>query len=118
MSVNAAINHFLGKDGYKKLNCAQSVIKAFEKQFELDETAVELFALYGKGKAPDGLCGALYAVKYLSEKNPAIKNFAEFHKLFLEEAGSTKCSEIKDAKKLPCLGCVKICAEFLQKQYP
>jgi hypothetical protein len=115
MSVNAAINYFLGKDGWKKLNCAQSEIKAFEEQFKIDKAVVELFALYGKGKAPDGLCGALYAVKYLSEKNPAIKNFAEFQKLFLEEAGSTKCSEIKNAKKLSCLGCVEKCAEFLQK---
>ena len=117
MSVNAAINHFLGRDGYKRLNCAQSVIKAFEKKFQLDETVVELFALYGKGKAPDGLCGSYYAVKYLCENNPTIKNFAEFHKLFLEAAGSIKCSEIKDAKKLSCLGCVEKCAEFLQNQY-
>jgi hypothetical protein len=114
MSIKLAINYYLGKEDGKRWNCAQSLIKAFAEQFESGEDTVELFGSYGKGKAPGGLCGVFYAVKYLSEKNSGIKNFAEFEKKFMEEAGSLKCREIKAAQRFSCLDCIRKCAEFLQ----
>jgi hypothetical protein len=113
MSIELALNYYLGKNGCK-LNCAQSIIKAFKEQFKVEADVIEQFGFYGKGNAPEGLCGALYAVKYLSEKNPNIINFAEFQESFQGQAGAIKCREIKAARRFSCLDCIEKCAEFLQ----
>jgi hypothetical protein len=115
MSLELALNYYLGKNGSERMNCAQSVLKAFTAQFKVDADLVKLFGSYGRGNAPDGLCGAFYAVKYLSEKNSVINDFAEFEKHFVELAGSVKCAEIRAAKKISCLDCVKKCGAFLEK---
>jgi len=112
MPVNSAINNYLGKDGHKRVNCAQAVLISFREKYGVDDETVQLFASYGGGNAPDGLCGAFYAVKYLAGGN-IIQKMDEFEKLFKEEAGSDKCKEIKKQKKFSCLDCVAKCAEFL-----
>jgi hypothetical protein len=58
MPVNTAKNHYLGKEGCKRMNCAQSVINAFKEKFDLKKETIELFKVYGAGRAPEGLCGA------------------------------------------------------------
>ena len=71
MPINTAKNCFLGKEGLKKLNCAQSVITAFKEMYSIDNDTVESFRQYGGGKAPEGMCGAYYAAKVaLEKKNP------------------------------------------------
>jgi hypothetical protein len=115
MSIKSALNYYLGKDGCKRMNCAQSILKAFETQFKVGTDVIEQFGLYGRGNAPEGLCGALYAVKYLSENNTDILNFSEFQADFKSRAGAVKCSEIKDAKQFSCLDCIEKCAEFLEQ---
>ncbi len=115
MPVNTAKNYYTGKDGHKRMNCAQSVICAFKEQFGLCEEIVESFNAYGGGRAPDGLCGALYAAKYILEKgvDPAKAN--ELEKYFLEKAGAVRCHDIRGERKLSCLGCVEKSSEFLEK---
>jgi hypothetical protein len=116
MLVELAKNYYLGKIGSKRMNCAQSIIKAFEEQFKTEADLIERFSSYGRGKAPEGLCGAFYATKYLSENSSEDINFAEFEKRFIEQAGSIKCTEIKAARRLSCPDCIGKCAEFLQKR--
>jgi hypothetical protein len=113
MSINAALNSFLGKNGAPRLNCAQAILKTFQKEFGVEAAELEKFAAYGGGNAPDGLCGAFYAVKYLGEQQPGWFELASFENSFREEAGSLQCREIKAAKKLSCADCVTKCAAFL-----
>ena len=115
MPVNTAKNHYLGKEGCKRMNCAQSVISAFKEKFDLSEETIELFRPYGTGRAPDGLCGAFYAAKYILEKNDAEVKASELENYFLEQAGAVKCHEIRVGKKLSCIGCVEKSSEFLEK---
>lgn len=113
MAINTAKNHYLGKNGCKRMNCAQAIMHAFKEKFEIDESMVEQFKLYGSGNAPDGLCGAYYATKHILEKSTASGKDGELEKYFLEKAGAVKCREIRRAKKLSCLGCVEGCCEYL-----
>jgi hypothetical protein len=112
MPVTSAINHYLGKAGHARVNCAQAILSAFREKFNLDDGVVQQFKTFGGGNAPDGLCGAFYAVKYLSEKN-IIREIDLFKEEFKEQAGSTKCKEIKMLKRFSCLDCIAKCAEFL-----
>ncbi len=113
MPVNAAKNYYLGKEGYRRMNCAQSVISAFKERFGLSMKTVEAFRAYGAGRAPEGLCGAFYAARYILEKNTTEEKSAELEKFFLDQAGAIKCHEIRECRKLTCIGCVEKCAEFL-----
>lgn len=113
LPVNVAKNYFLGKEGLKRLNCAQSVISAFKDKYSIDNETVELFELYGGGKAPEGMCGAYYAAKFaLEQRSP--EKLEEFEKYFIDLAGSVSCHQIRANKKLSCLGCVEKSAEFIK----
>jgi len=114
MSANEARNNFLGQSNCPRMNCAQSVVHAFKDNFNINNEIVEKFSAFGGGNAPDGLCGAFYAVKYIME-HCDIKDYEAFEKYFIEYAGSTKCKDIKKARKLSCVGCVEKSAEFLDK---
>jgi len=71
--------------------------------------------LYGGGRSPDGLCGALYAVKYILNNQQDKEKLAELKEYFLENAGALECSNIRGMKKLSCVGCVEKSSEFLEK---
>ena len=50
-------------------NCAMSVAAAWLNAHESDPSEVEKFKTCGAGRAPDGLCGALYAAtQFMPEK--------------------------------------------------
>ena len=109
-----AKNHFLGKDGHVKLNCAQSVIKAYHDLFNTSAQEVDVFAGLGGGKAPEGKCGAYYAVWQLVLKNNPLK-INQLEQDFINAAGSLKCKEIRKQRKLSCLGCVEKAADLLER---
>lgn len=115
MSIEVAKNHFLGREGYKRMNCAQSVISAFKEKYNLSADTVEAFGAYGGGRAPDGLCGALYAAMHILKENAGIEKCNELEGYFIAQAGSVKCREIRMCKKLSCLDCVEKSSEFLDK---
>ena len=113
MSKEKAKEYFAHKIGDKKLNCCQSVIAAFTDKFLLDENRVGLFAAYGSGRAPEGECGAFYAAQFImgAKRKDEIERFRD---IFLSKAGSLKCKEIRQGRKLSCAGCVEAAAEFLE----
>jgi len=115
MSANVAKNHFLGKEGLRRLNCAQAVASAFQEKYDLSAETLEAFRAFGSGSAPEGLCGAYYAAKYILEKNEAQGEANRLERYFLEQAGDIRCSRIRACRKLSCLGCVEKSAEFLEK---
>lgn len=112
MPIEKAKKHFLGTDGHERLNCARSIFKAFSAMSEEDRNTLG----HGGGKAPAGECGAYFAARHLLEKNNPEK-LKEFEEYFTSLAGSTKCREIRRAKKIPCLECVEKAAVFLHSKH-
>ena len=90
--------------------CLSILYKFFKEKFDLSEETIKLFRPYGAGRAPDGLCGAFYAAKYILEKNEAEVKASELENYFLEQAGAVKCHEIRVGKKLSCSN--KNCSSF------
>jgi len=113
MSKEKASSHFLGRQGFKKLNCAQTIINAFKDKFLLTEDLVARFEGYGGGKAPGGHCGAYYAARVILEKS-APEKLKDLEKTFITHANSTKCKEIRSCRSLTCTGCVEKAAESLE----
>lgn len=114
MSVEKAKAYYTGKQGHKKLNCAQAVAGAFKDKFSLSDDDIEKFAGYSGGRAPDGRCGALYVAGSILEKVSPEK-VKDCEKVFLSDAGSIKCREIRAMKKLSCAGCVEKVAQYIEK---
>jgi len=114
MSAIKAKNNYIGLDGCKKLNCAQSVLSAFKDDFNIEEDMLETFKNYGGGRAPNGVCGALYAVKYIMNQQQDEAKVEELEEYFLEHAGALECSNIRGLRKLSCVGCVEKSSEFLE----
>jgi len=113
MSVHKAKKHFTGRAG-RRLHCGQAILEAFKEKFPVPEEIVRQFHGYGAGKAPEGHCGAFYAARVLLEKHFPEK-LAHFEKTFSELAGSTKCKEIRNARRLSCLECVEKAGEYLER---
>ncbi len=112
MSIVKAREYYLGINGNKKHNCAQAVIAGFKDKFSLGDELVATFATYGGGKAPEGCCGALYAIRHILKDNGGLE-IEKCNEAFIKAAGSSKCGEIRSMKKLSCLGCVEKAAEVL-----
>jgi hypothetical protein len=99
-------------------NCAMSVAYGYAIATGKSETeALEIadkFKNAGRGIAPGGLCGALYAAKELvPEKAAAIEE------VFCRETQNfTKCAEIRPNKILPCNRCVELAGEALDLVNP
>ena len=108
MKDQEAANLFHGKE---RLNCAQSVLKAFQKEADLPDSAIENARNLGGGRAPEGLCGALYGAELLTGEDD-IK--AGLEGAFNDIAGSTKCREIRGSNRLSCRGCVALAAQLLE----
>ena len=114
MSVEKAKAHYMGKPGYRRLNCAQTILNAFKDKFDLPEDFIEQFGASGGGRAPEGQCGSLYAAKVMLEKvHPNIIKDCE--DALFSSAGSTKCHEIRASRKLSCIGCVEKVAACVEK---
>lgn len=114
MSVAKAKNYYIGLDGCKRMNCAQSVASAFKEKFHLEDNMVDSLKTCGSGNAPAGMCGAYYAAKcavgkYDKEKADRLERY------FKENAGALECCNIRKLKRLSCVGCIEKVSEFLEK---
>ena len=88
----------------KQYNCAQAVAKAFGQ-----DDLVETLKSCGGGKAPGGMCGALYAATLLLPEGER----EAITQQFLAEVGQTLCKPIRQENKTKCVDCVRIAAELL-----
>lgn len=86
------------------LNCAQAIAHGFDR-----EDLVPQLQNCGGGKAPDGLCGALYAAMTVAGEPIA----AEIADAFEKELGYRTCSSLKREGKVPCPKCVACAADLL-----
>jgi len=112
MRAERAVNYYSGKEG-RRLNCSQAVAEAFKDQFPLSSETMNELAGCGAGRAPGGVCGALYAVeKMLAATNPL--STAQCRQKFVERGGSDKCHDIRASRRLSCPGCVRTAGEFLE----
>ena len=91
-----------------RLNCAQSVLHAWREVFGETALAVADLKPAGAGRAPDGLCGAVYAACLLAPDRAE-----ELKAAFAAGVGSLCCKAIRAAKEHSCAECVAEAAELL-----
>lgn len=94
----------------KRLNCAQSVLYAFQPRRAIAEAEIVRARSLGGGRADNGRCGALHAALHLAEDTVSRERLRT---VFVESAGSEKCREIKRAGRVPCVECVRIATSLL-----
>ena len=84
-------------------NCAQAVCAALGR-----EDLLEAVSACGTGKAPDGVCGALYGAVLCAPEHAreAVK------KAFVEKLGYSRCRELKKEGRVPCRDCVATAASL------
>jgi len=90
-------------------NCAQAILKGFEQEFSIDNSQIDTFRAFGGGRAPLGVCGALFAAQQLAP-HKATELQADFIKL----CGSAYCRELKQQRKVSCEECVKVADRLLR----
>lgn len=113
MFVSIATKHFLGKDGTEKKNCAQAVLYAFQETLDIPEGIISSFKAHGGGRAPEGMCGAVYAAEFVLGMAGIVDDGSNVVAHIEKLAGSSKCKEIKEGKRLSCLGCVEKSTAYL-----
>ncbi len=110
MSKIKAENFFHVKP--ENLNCAQAIIKAYQEKFNIPESIISEFRAWGGGRAPNGICGALYAADFLANRY----HFAPIRQEFKAKAGAITCLELKREQKTPCVKCVQIVDELIENK--
>ena len=93
----------------ERLNCAQSVIQAYRSVSGDEAHQLEEFKKLGAGRAPEGVCGALFAACQVGEKHAAT-----LPRRFKARAGSIHCRELK-GQSVSCKTCVETAAELLEE---
>lgn len=86
-------------------NCAQSVASGCGR-----EDLNSAMQSNGGGRAPGGLCGALYAALHCVRE----ENKEHLLEDFVKEVGGTHCKELKE-KGISCTKCVEVGAKLLKK---
>lgn len=113
-----AVDSYMGKNG-TKLNCAQSVARAAKEEYGVTEKEIESLKAFSGGRAPGGMCGAVYAAQWLISRNSP-EAAEQSVNLFKEAIGETRCKEIRSAKKRSCMDCVAeaalIAEKYIQKR--
>jgi len=82
----------------ENLNCAQAILKAFSTEFNVSDEKIAEYKAHGGGRAPGGICGALFAAQQLLGEAEKEKLAAEFH----HEFGTLDCLELKESG-VPCV---------------
>ena len=90
----------------KIYNCAQTIAAAAGREDMLED-----MKLCGGGKAPEQLCGALYAAMLVAGDDNALKLREDFSAAL----GAVTCSDLKNYEMVPCVRCVEKAAELLEK---
>lgn len=100
-----AMNYFHGVEGY---NCCQAILKTFQRDHSVTEEAISLSKRHGGGRAPENVCGALYALHMMlpDEKKSMTAAFEAI-------VGSHTCRDIRGKKLLSCRECVGVASDVL-----
>ncbi len=104
-----AIEYFHKKP--QNLNCAQSILKSWQKDFNIDEKDINSFIKFGGGRAPYGLCGAVYAADHLL----ALINKPSIQDNFENKLAYKTCSELKRKGRVSCENCVEMADELISQ---
>lgn len=91
--------------------CTQVVYGHFKEHKGFNDDDIKEIAKFGRGKAPGGECGALYAARTLSKPRHASKIEQEFR----EAAGHTQCKKIRQLGRMDCGGCKALGIELIKK---
>jgi hypothetical protein len=110
MSVETAVHSYTKE----RLNCAQSILKAFGHRKDMTRNEIDAAQALGGGKAAGGVCGALHAALLLLD-GPEKKQ--AFREAFVERAGSELCREIRAMKIINCAQCVELAAGLLDEGF-
>lgn len=94
-------------------NCAQAVAYAWKEKTDGTECLGSTMARFGSGRAPEGVCGAVYAAGYILGEDGAGPLYDKFREL---HGGSIDCREIRGSHTLNCVECVEAAAELLEKE--
>ena len=96
----------------EQLNCAQSVLYGWREVSGDTSIPLDDVKLFGGGRAPGGLCGALHtACMVAPDQAKALKqNFAL-------RLGSLYCKELHADKVHPCQTCVDQATELLEHHF-
>jgi hypothetical protein len=97
----------------ERLNCAQSVLRAFQPHRNIPEEDILKAKHHGGGRAEAGLCGALHAALQLTEEAEARQRLRD---AFVAAAGADTCREIKRTAHTPCVECVRLAASLVAGQ--
>ncbi len=111
MPIQKALNAYT----QERLNCAQSIFRGFQDHAGVSQEIIDDASALGGGRAYEGRCGALYAALELAKSSQAKEAMIN---IFVQQAGSDKCREIKKIGKLKCIDCVRLAAEELAKTFP
>jgi len=103
-----ASNYYLNGFG----NCAQAVAAAWSNATGSDRDMIARLSGCGHGRAPNGICGALYAAQCLLEGENVRQLTDSFSKA---SGGHTTCCEIRKERVLKCYECVELAAGLLQQ---
>lgn len=90
-------------------NCAQAVANCWRSLYQSSDIVAD-YAPYVGGRAPGGLCGALYAAMQ-ARPDRAEEIEAEFRR----RVGATRCHDIKTGTRTPCPVCVSTAHEILER---
>ncbi len=94
-------------------NCAQAIHKSQQAHTGLSDEEIELhFRPMGGGRAPEGVCGALYAIQTLVDEDRQQALSEEFR----HRTGGTTCRELKGRCGRSCLELVGIAEEILEQE--
>lgn len=92
------------------LNCAQAILKGFQQEFDINNQEIDDYQALGGGRAPEGVCGALFAANRLLRQIGKESVVEDFQK----NAGGVLCTEIKE-KRFTCAEYVRMADELVQK---
>jgi len=94
-----------------KGNCAQAVAAAWAEKTGQGAEAVGELDACGRGNAPGGLCGALYAASRMA----GAEGTGRVREGFLAKTGGLEtCRDIRSARVLSCTECVRLAACLLE----
>jgi hypothetical protein len=109
MKSKQAADYFHGKEGY---NCAQSVLKAFQRERSINEMTIVQASALGGGRAEDGVCGAIYSALMVSgDEQIAEKLLHQFQ----QKTGSVYCTDIRKSEE-DCRELVKLAVSLAAEQ--